>query len=108
MAEAVEACVRRWLNEGVANVEEIVVIGRENDRTRHGLGPTLAGHPLVEFAERGTGQLAYLSSWRCKGIEALAVIVVGFGEPQFLAPDYQHAFFLSASRARQLLAVFFG
>ncbi|KAF0093280.1 MAG: Uncharacterized protein E1N59_2972 [Puniceicoccaceae bacterium 5H] len=103
---AAEAVAIRWIEEGLAAPEEILVIGVSNDRRKHALGATFAGHPLVELSERSSRQIAYISGGRCKGLESLAVILIGFGDLNKLEPSYQQTFFLAASRARQHLAVF--
>ena len=97
--------VARWIASGHAAAEEIVIIGAAHDDADLGLGKTLGGAPLVPYETRGKGQVAYLSAGRCKGIDARAVIVIGFYPFEKLDLSYKHSFALAVSRARQLLAV---
>jgi hypothetical protein len=105
MAAEVQRVVIRWLSEGCAAAEEIIVIGARREQASHGLGAMLGDRSLVPIEQRGHGQIAYVSAGRCKGLDARAVIVIGFLPADQLEPSYRHSFSLAVSRARQLLAV---
>lgn len=104
-AATVDSIASTWISEGLAAPEEILIIGLRNDRGYYGLGDTCAGHPLVAVEERTLHQLSYISAGRCKGLESLAVILVGLGDPETLSDGFRHSYFLAASRVRQHLAV---
>lgn len=57
-------------------------------------------------ADVGSQVIRHVSANRAKGLDSLAVVVVDF-EPfsEHMDPDWQAAYFMACSRARQLLAI---
>ena len=101
---AVNEVAVQWLKAGVVIPAEILVItAAENWHTQ--LGDRLADCELVPVEERSHNNISHVTAGRCKGLEARAVIVVGFYPFDRLPEGYRHSFFLAASRARQLLAI---
>jgi hypothetical protein len=105
LAAEVQRVVVRWLADGCAAAEEIIVIGARREQASLGLGEKLGDHSLVAIEQRGHGQIAYVSGGRCKGLDARAVVVVGYDSIDQLPDSFRHTFSLAVSRARQLLAV---
>jgi len=64
---------------------------------------------IADYDEDIRGQLSYIGAHRSKGMDFLAVILIDFGSFEELAnsdnPDLAEAYFIAASRARQLLGV---
>ncbi|MBM3902549.1 MAG: DUF2075 domain-containing protein [Verrucomicrobia bacterium] len=105
--DRVAEVVERWVGQGWARPEQILILSRRGSLARSALaGVTgLAGHPLVEDFHPPRGSLGFGSVNRAKGLDRLAVIVIDF-PPWASMPQSEHVpFFLGVSRARQLLAV---
>lgn len=101
---AVHEVADQWLKAGLVIPAEILVItAAENWHTK--LGNRLADCALVPVEERSHNNISHVTAGRCKGLEARAVIVVGFYPFALLPEGYRHSYFLAASRARQLLAI---
>lgn len=106
-ASCVEGIVSRWLEQGWARAEQILVLSRRGVLARSCLSDcrTLAGIPLHDGLQPPRDAIGYGSVNRAKGLDQLAVILVDFPPwPDQDAGD-QVSFFMGASRARQLLAV---
>lgn len=104
---AVAEIVARWVNQGWAKPEQILVLSRRGKLEGSSLRAisTLAGYPLADDFHPPRGSVGFGSVNRAKGLDRLAVIVVDF-PPWHVIPTGEHApFFMGASRARQLLAV---
>jgi hypothetical protein len=99
--------VRRWLDQGWARPEQILILSRRGELERSVLSGCvdLAGFPLHNGLQPPRGTIGFGSVNRAKGLDQLAVILVDF--PKWPCPDSgdQVAFFMGASRARQMLAV---
>jgi hypothetical protein len=108
--DRVSEIVARWVDQGWARPEQILVLSRRGSLERSALqGLTrLGGHPLVESFHPERGHIGFGSVNRAKGLDRLAVIVIDFPDWSAL-PDAERApFFMGVSRARQLLAVVAG
>ncbi len=113
--EEIEAEVNRiiaaWAELGYCRPEEVLILYPRTDLRKNLLGDCreLAGLPLVEYGvplESGVKAIRHLSINRAKGLDALAVIVVGVAPFASLTRgDDQYTYFMGASRAKQLLAV---
>lgn len=106
-SEQVRDIVRRWLDQGWARPEQILILSRRGELERSVLSGCvdLAGFPLHNGLQPPRGTIGFGSVNRAKGLDQLAVILVDF--PKWPCPDSgdQVAFFMGASRARQMLAV---
>jgi hypothetical protein len=110
--ECVEGIVARWVASGLCRPEEILVLGLRSDRVSSSLGNCvkLSAWPLVDYQlDSVRGTIPYLSIHKAKGLDRLAVILIDLAPFEDLVGDgadsFQEAYFMGASRARQLLAV---
>ena len=107
-ASAVESILQQWKDQELCKPCEVVLIGMRKELATSSLSAveTLCGFDLVDYSEQQRGKLSYIGAHRSKGLDFLAVILVDF-EPFGTIPeaDRQEAFFMGASRARQLLGV---
>jgi hypothetical protein len=100
-----------WVEAGYCRPEEVLVLHTRTDLKKSALGAceTLAGLPLVEYGlalEPNAKVIRHLSINRAKGLDALAVIMVGAAPFATITKvDDQYTYFMGASRAKQLLAV---
>ncbi len=104
---AVADIVDRWVNQGWARPDQILILSRRGTFERSSLHGTdaLAGFPLVPDFHPPRGSIGFGSVNRAKGLDRLAVIVIDF-EPWESMTAIEHVpFFMGVSRARQLLAV---
>ena len=107
-AAAVESILRRWNEQGLCKPSEVVLVGMRKELATSSLSTveTLCGFELVDYSEQQMGKLSYIGAHRSKGLDFLAVILIDFEPFETIAePDRQEAFFMGASRARQLLGV---
>lgn len=114
----VEAEVRNvisvWVEAGYCRPEEVLILHTRTDLKKSALGGCgeIAGLPLVEYGtplEPGRKVIRHLSINRAKGLDAVAVIVVGVAPfASITKTDDQYTYFMGASRAKQLLAVLEG
>jgi len=84
-----------------------IVVSRHGRRERSILNNVteLAGLPLVEFHHRRPGALAWTPVNKAKGLDALGVVLQDFAPfAEIVEPGFQAAYFMGASRARQLFA----
>lgn len=112
IAAAVESILVDWKKKGLCKPTDVVVIGPRKwlDGSSLAEVETLCGFPLRDYSEDVFAAVNYIGAHRSKGMDFLAVILVDFDPFSDLASDsekqdLQEAFFLGASRARQLLAV---
>ena len=111
---AVGDIIATWVEDGYCQPADILILHSRTGLAESALGPceAIAGCPLVEYGQdppEGKQAIRHLSVNRAKGLDSLAVIVVGL--PPFAkltTPDYEHTYFMGASRAKQLLAVVHG
>ena len=108
--ERVSEIVARWVDQGWARPEQILVLSRRGSLERSALqGLTrLGGHPLIQSFHPERGQIGFGSVNRAKGLDRLAVIVIDFPDWSVLPNAERTPFFMGVSRARQLLAVVSG
>lgn len=114
----VEAEVRNlissWVEAGYCRAEEVLILHTRTDLKKSALGACreIAGLPLVEYGtplDPGRKAIRHLSINRAKGLDAVAVIVVGVTPfASITKTDDQYTYFMGASRAKQLLAVVHG
>lgn len=110
--EAVEQIVQDWRNKGLCRPSDVAVIGPRKWLTSSSLGAEacICGFELADYDEELVGRVSYIGAHRSKGMDFLAVILIDFAPFEELSEDpkrvdFQEAFFLGASRARQLLGV---
>lgn len=103
--------ISSWTEDGYCLPEEVLILHPRTQLNASAMGDckTIAGLPLLEYGtpqEEGTKSIRHLSINRAKGLDALAVIIVGV-EPfgKITKVDNQFTYFMGASRAKQLLAV---
>jgi hypothetical protein len=101
--------VAGWINDGFCRLDEILILSPHGTMIK----TSLANHsrigewPLVSIDDRKSGNLALLSVNKAKGLDSLAVIMIDVERFDKLAtPQEQMNYFMGASRARQLLAIF--
>ncbi|NBB79813.1 MAG: DEAD/DEAH box helicase family protein [Verrucomicrobia bacterium] len=109
--DAVESIVSKWKEAGLCKPSDVVLIGPRKwlDNSSVGQGTTICGFEIADYDEDVRGKLSYIGAHRSKGMDFLAVILIDFAPFEGLAkgdkPDFAEAFFIGASRARQLLGV---
>ena len=111
---AAMACVKRWTTEGGVDPRDILILTNRRpfaDRSAL-LDPAhkFGGHPIIDFdqpqADKPPFAIRCTSFHKSKGLDAQAVILLHTWPFEKLSAEEQRAYFLAASRARQLLAVF--
>jgi hypothetical protein len=110
--EAVEKIVHDWKNKGLCKPSDVALIGPRKWLKDSSLGEDakICGFEVADYSEELIGSVSYIGAHRSKGMDFLAVILIDFEPFEALSAgsrqvDYQEAFFLGASRARQLLGV---
>lgn len=114
--QQVEAVLKNWKDRGACDPCEVLILHLHKDLESSPLGTCteLAGHRLVDYLERdlvGEGEkvILHTSINKAKGLDATGVIVVGLKAfDRIDQPGYQHAYFMGASRAKQVLAMVHG
>lgn len=108
---AVNTIISTWVDEGYCQTDDILILHSRTHLAESPLGASdkIAGLLPIEYGEtppKGQSVIRHLSINRAKGLDSLAVIMVGL-RPFAELPhgDYQHTYFMGASRAKQLLAV---
>ena len=102
----VEAIIGGWVELGYCLPEEVLILHTRTELKASVLGEcgALAGLPLVEYGttpEEGKKVIRHLSINRAKGLDAVAVIMVGTEPfPQIRKVDNQYTYFMGASRAK--------
>lgn len=110
MLEAADKMAQRWIRAGLCQPEDILVISQHGRKEKSCLKDrdSLAGHPIVDYLDRKPGCIRLSSANRAKGLDSLAVILIDFERFSAISePMIQVAYFLGASRARQLLGVIY-
>lgn len=109
---AVTKILEDWEKLSVCQADRVVVIGSRSTLKKSSLAECqkLHGLELVDYNEELKGKLGYLGAHRSRGLDFLAVILIDFPAPEIIygeqgTEDMREAFFLGASRARQVLAV---
>ncbi|WP_269522403.1 nuclease-related domain-containing DEAD/DEAH box helicase [Coraliomargarita parva] len=111
LVQAVESIVKGWKDTGLCKPSDVVLIGPRKWLKDSSLGAeaTICGYEVADYDEEVRGKLNYIGAHRSKGMDFLAVILIDFAPFESLAssskPDFAEAFFIGASRARQLLGV---
>lgn len=110
--EAVEKILNDWKSKGLCRPSDVALIGPRKWLKDTALGGSalLCGYEVADYSEVISGKVAYLGAHRSKGMDFLGVIVIEFTTFKDIKLDdskqgYQEAFFIGASRARQLLGV---
>jgi hypothetical protein len=106
--------IASWVEIGYCLPEDVLILHTRTELKSSVLGAceTIAELPLVEYGtppEDGKKAIHHLSINRAKGLDALAVIMVG-AEPfqKIRKVDNQYTYFMGASRAKQMLAIVHG
>jgi len=111
---AVEDIIKNWVEDGYCQPEDILVLHARTQLSASALGPceSLGGLPLFEYGDAAIGQqkcIRHLSINRAKGLDSLAVIMIGVWPFQNIRhTDGQYTYFMGASRAKQLLGIVHG
>jgi len=111
---AVEEIIQNWIEDGYCQAEDILLLHARTRLQDSAIGPceTLSGLPLVEYGEtRESGRkcIRHLSINRAKGLDSLAVILIGVRPfASIRHTDNQYTYFMGASRAKQLLGIVHG
>jgi hypothetical protein len=105
----VEEVVTRWVNDGFCQPDEILILSPRGTKVK----TSLANHcrigewPLVGLENRKAGELALVSINKAKGLDSLGVIMIDIERFDKLSKaQEQMNYFMGASHARQLLAIF--
>lgn len=111
-AGAVEQILLDWKAKGLCKPSDVVLIGVRRLLKESSLGAAdrVAGLELTDYNASVHGKLTYIGAHRSKGMDFLGVILIDFPPfEQFAADpeamDLQEAYFLGASRTRQLLGI---
>ena len=111
-AEAIEKIIHDWKKKGLCKPDEVALIGPRKWLMDTSIGTTtlLCGFEVADYSEEVEGKITYIGAHRSKGMDFLAVILIDFEPFEKLANNEsdisaQEAYFLGASRARQLLGV---
>jgi hypothetical protein len=107
-------CIRRWIDEVGVDPRDILVLTLQHpfDGPKPLLDPThkIGGCQVVSVGESQPASPPYVirctSFHKAKGLDAQAVLILGTWPFEDLSEGDQFAYFLAASRARQLLAIF--
>lgn len=106
--DRVSEIARSWIDENLCRPDEILVLSCRGSKQRSCLAAVekIAGREVVEYLERRPGCVSFTSANKAKGLDARAVILVDFKDfGEIDEPGFQMAYFMGASRARQLLAI---
>jgi len=108
-AVKLEKVVTRWVSDGFCRLDEILILSPYGTKAKTSLTnhSRIGKWPLVGIDDRNPGNLTLLSVNKAKGLDSLAVIMIDVERFEELAtPQEQMNYFMGASRARQLLAIF--
>lgn len=110
--ESVEVILADWKLKGLCRPTDVAIIGPRKllKNSSLGEGATLCGFEIADYDEEVIGKVSYIGAHRSKGMDFLAVILIDFPEFQELSrddekKDLQEAYFMAASRTRQLLGI---
>ena len=112
--DAVEKIITNWVEDGYCAPQDILILHARTRLEDSAIGPceSLGGLPLAEYGDPEAGQnkcIRHLSINRAKGLDSLAVILVGLQPIQKIQrTDSQYTYFIGASRAKQLLGIVHG
>lgn len=108
----VEQIVQDWKSKGLCKPSDVALIGPRKWLKDSSLGEDtkICGFDVADYNEDLLGSVSYIGAHRSKGMDFLAVILIDFASFDELSTeskhvDIQEAYFLGASRARQLLGV---
>jgi hypothetical protein len=103
----VDRLLRHWFGHGWCRPEQVVILSRRGPLKRSALvGQThIGGVPLHDGLVNPRGIVGFGSVNRAKGLDRLAVIILGFQPWDQLDSADQVSLFMGASRARLLLAI---
>lgn len=108
---SVDAILSEWSNSGLCSPPKVLILYDRSsiDRTALAACQELAGHALAPFVdtvdETARRTIGHTSIHKAKGLDSLAVILVGLRPFDQLDLAYdRYTYFMGASRARQLLA----
>ena len=109
---SVEQIVQDWKSKGLCKPSDVALIGPRKWLKDSSLGKDtkICGFDVADYNEDLLGSVSYIGAHRSKGMDFLAVILIDFSLFDKLSSDSKHvdlqeAYFLGASRARQLLGV---
>lgn len=110
--ELVEQIVQDWKSKGLCKPSDVALIGPRKWLKDSSLGDDVkvCGYEVADYNEDLMGSVSYIGAHRSKGMDFLAVIIIDFAPFEELSADSKHvdvqeAYFMGASRARQLLGV---
>jgi len=110
--ELVEQIVQDWKSKGLCKPSDVALIGPRKWLKDSSLGDDakVCGFEVADYNEDLMGSVSYIGAHRSKGMDFLAVIIIDFAPFEELSADSKHvdvqeAYFMGASRARQLLGV---
>ena len=110
--ELVEQIVQDWKSKGLCKPSDVAIIGPRKWLKDTSLGDDakVCGFEVADYYEDLMGSVSYMGAHRSKGMDFLAVIIIDFAPFEELTADSKHvdvqeAYFMGASRARQLLGV---
>lgn len=105
---AVEKILSEWIGSGFCKAEEVLLLSPHANPVKSVAGglDQIGEWRVVDYLDRKPGCVSRTSVNKAKGLDSLAVILIDFPEfEEIRDPGLQVAFFMGASRARQLLAV---
>ncbi len=114
---AVETLILSWVEDGYCQADDILILHARTELAHSPLGAcqSLGGLPLVEYGaalpeptKKSPPEkvIRHLSINRAKGLDSLAVILVGVRAfEEINSVDHQYTYFMGASRAKQLLGI---
>jgi hypothetical protein len=108
VVEVVEEILQDWIGKGFCKPEQVLILSPYGRRAKSCLGECGKIGPwrVIDFLEQKPGCISTTSVNKAKGLDALAVILIDFRPFEEIEnPGFQAAYFMGASRARQLLAV---
>ena len=106
--DRVSEIARSWIDSNLCRPDEILILSCRGSRKRSSLAEVekIAGRQLVEYLDRRPGCISFTSANKAKGLDSRAVILIDFKPFEEIEDaGFQVAFFIGASRARQLLAI---
>jgi hypothetical protein len=108
-AAKLEEVVTRWVADGFCRPDEILILSPHGTKGKTSLAACskIGAWTLCGSVVRKPGELSLLSINKAKGLDSLAVIMIDTPSVDKLStPQEQMNYFMGASRARQLLAIF--
>jgi hypothetical protein len=100
--------VKRWHSSGLCVPEEVLILYSRSDLESSVIGKTdkVGEYSLIGIRDHGKG-IRHCSIHKAKGLDSIAVILVGVASPNDTEMSAYNRFtlFMGASRARQILAI---